>query len=82
MNLKKAITDRGFTLQQIADKLGISNQAVSQAVNGNPSLSRLEEIADAMQITVSQLLADEQETASLVCPHCGGKIHVKFSEGC
>ena len=59
MNIKNVISRQGFTMQQVADKIGITQQAVSQAVNGNPSLSRLKEIADAIGVTVSELLADD-----------------------
>ena len=57
-DIKKKVKELGFTTQQIADKLNISQQAVSQAVNGNPSLSRLMEIAGAMGISVSELVSD------------------------
>lgn len=82
MDIKKVINDRGFTLQQVADALGISQQAVSQAVNGNPSLSRLRQIAEAIGVTVSQLVADDIDTASQSltkkCPHCGKPINIKI----
>lgn len=82
MDIKKVINDRGFTLQQVADKLGISQQAVSQAVNGNPSLSRLKQIAEAIGITVSQLVADDtdtdQQSPQIICPHCGKPINIKI----
>lgn len=57
-DIKKKVKELGFTTQQIADKLNISQQAVSQAINGNPTLSRLEEIAGAIGITVSELVSD------------------------
>ena len=58
-DIKKKIKELGFTTQQIAEKLNISQQAVSQAINGNPSLSRLQEIARVVGIPVSELVADE-----------------------
>jgi len=60
-NIKKKIKELGFTTQQIAEKLKISQQAVSQAINGNPSLSRLEDIASAIGITVSELVSDDPQ---------------------
>jgi transcriptional regulator with XRE-family HTH domain len=58
-NIKNKIKECGFTTQQIAERLGISQQAVSQAINGNPTLSRLEEIAGAIGIPVSELVSDK-----------------------
>jgi transcriptional regulator with XRE-family HTH domain len=65
-------------MQQVADKLGISQQAVSQAVNGNPSLSRLKDIADAIGVTVSELVSDGEphSTHTATCPHCGHEIEI------
>jgi len=83
-DIKKKIKELGFTTQQIAAKLNISQQAVSQAVNGNPSLSRLGEIAAAMGITVSELVADDVTDAngdSVIRYEQGGqkmKISVKI----
>ena len=79
-NIKNKIKECGFTTQQIADRLGISQQAVSQAINGNPSLSRLEEIAGVVGITVSELVSDNP--ASIIepmvrCPYCGHELNIK-----
>ena len=59
MDIKKVIKDHGYNSQKIAKALNISQQAVSQAINGNPSLSRLQEIAGVLGIPVSELVADE-----------------------
>ena len=61
MDIKNKISSRGFTLQQVADALGITQQAVSAAINGNPSLSRLKDIANILGISVSELLSDDDE---------------------
>lgn len=79
-DIKKKIKELGFTTQQIASKLNISQQAVSQAINGNPTLSRLEQIADAMDITVSELVSDDVNCESVIRYEQGGqkmKISVK-----
>lgn len=73
-DIKKKIKELGFTTQQIAAKLNISQQAVSQAVNGNPSLSRLGEIAAAMGITVSELVADDVKDAN-------GESVIRYEQG-
>lgn len=80
MDIKGVINRQGFTMQQVADALGISQQAVSQAVNGNPSLSRLKEIAQAIGVTVSELVADEPAPPNplMKCPHCGHVLTVEL----
>jgi len=82
MDIKKRIRDRGMTIVEVAAKMGISQPALSKLItNGNPSYGKLCEIAEALGITVSELVADD-ETAetSLVCPHCGKAIHVKIEK--
>ena len=79
-DIKKRIRECGFTTQQIAEKLNISQQAVSQAINGNPSLSRLEQIASAIGITVSELVADAPGhiiEPQQKCPYCGHDLNIK-----
>ena len=79
-DIKKRIRESGFTTQQIAEKLNISQQAVSQAINGNPSLSRLEQIAGAIGITVSELVADNPAShiePQQKCPYCGHDLNIK-----
>ena len=79
-NIKNKIKECGFTTQQIAEKLNISQQAVSQAINGNPSLSRLEQIAGAIGITVSELVADAPAShiePQQKCPYCGHDLNIK-----
>lgn len=79
-DIKKKIRECGFTTQQIAEKLNISQQAVSQAINGNPSLSRLEQIASAIGITVSELVADNPAShiePQQKCPYCGHDLNIK-----
>lgn len=80
MDIKGVINRQGFTMQQVADALGISQQAVSQAVNGNPSLSRLREIAQAIGVTVSELVADAPTPPSplMKCPHCGRELTIEL----
>ena len=79
-DIKKKIRECGYTSQQIAEKLNISQQAVSQAINGNPSLSRLEQIASAIGITVSELVADNPAShiePQQKCPYCGHDLNIK-----
>ena len=80
-DIKKRIRECGFTTQQIAEKLNISQQAVSQAINGNPSLSRLEQIASAIGITVSELVADNPAShiePQQKCPYCGHDLKIEL----
>ena len=80
--IKRNIKNHGFTSAVIAEKMGVTAQAFSQIVNGNPTLSKLCEIAEAMGISVSELLSADttadHSTASdgCVCPKCGARLRL------
>ncbi len=76
MNIKQAIKDHGFTMKQVGERMGITQQAVSQMATGKISLDRLKEIAAILGITVSELVADDvpkkegDSPATFECPIC------------
>lgn len=80
MNIQKKIKDYGFTIAEVAEKMknsrggiGISQGSLSTALNANPTISRLQEIADIIGCTLPELVADNEDNnhVSVVCPHCG-----------
>lgn len=77
MDIKKAIKESGFTISKVAERLGIAQPSLTaQLINGTMSLTRAKEIADIIGVSLSELVADEndQQGASLICPHCGKPI--------
>lgn len=88
MNVQKVIKAHGWTLSEVAKRLknqrggvGISQGALSTALNGNPTIDKLQEIADIIGVTLSELVADEAQGLRLVCPHCGKPLHIDLSKG-
>lgn len=60
---------------------GISQASVSQIINGNPTLDKLQEIASILGISVSELVRDdENRSPSITCPKCGAKFELKEIE--
>lgn len=77
MDIKKAIKESGFTISKVAERLGIAQPSLTaQLINGTMSISRAKEIADIIGVSLSELVADEndQQGTSLICPHCGKPI--------
>lgn len=77
MDIKKTIKESGFTISKVAERLGIAQPSLTaQLINGTMSLSRAKEIADIIGVSLSELVADEndQQGTSLICPHCGKPI--------
>lgn len=57
-NLKKIRTMKGITQTEIAKKLDVNKSFVSNIENGktNPTLSTITNLADALGVTVNELL--------------------------
>ena len=86
MDIKKAIKESGYTISKVAERLGIAQPSLTaQLINGTMSISRAKEIADIIGVSLSELVADEndQQGTSLICPHCGKPIEleIKAKEG-
>lgn len=78
--IKKKLKQRKVTLSELAERLNTSQSALTQSLgeNGNPSLKRLVSIADALGITLIELLADVPPSLQeITCPNCGKEIKVK-----
>lgn len=46
---------KGLTMADIAKQIGISRVNLSNSLNGNPTLSRLREVAKVLDVPVSEL---------------------------
>lgn len=78
LRIKEAIKERGTTVQDLAERMGITRVGLSQHINGNPSVEVLERIAFALGCPVTELFEQPKSgTASLSCPHCGKSINIK-----
>ena len=66
---------KGMTMADIAKKVGISRVNLSNSLNGNPTLSRLTEVAKILGVEVSELFkpASTQKVVSGYL-ECDGRI--------
>lgn len=84
-NLREA---RGLTQRQLAERIGVTDKAVSKWESGRglPDISLIENLAEALGVSVAELLTgDVRENANwagnmlrskfYVCPICGNVIH-------
>lgn len=85
MDIKKIAKEKGYTMTQIADELGINRVTLAQSLNGNPTLHRLQEIANLLGCSVGDFFRDEtvgptddSNTLSLTCPHCHKSIRLSI----
>lgn len=60
----------------LAEKLGISQGAMSLSINGNPTVSTLEKIAEALNVPITELF--ESNSVIGTCPHCGKPLKINI----
>lgn len=76
--IKDTIKRYGASVNEIAEKMGISRVTLSTHINGNPSTEILLRIADAIGCPVTELFEQpKKDTLTISCPHCGKSITIK-----
>ena len=55
LRIKELIKEKGTTIQNIADLIGVNRVTLSNSINGNPTLETLEKIANALGVPVAEL---------------------------
>ena len=75
MNVKSVIKEKGFTIEYVADKMGISSVTLHQNLARNPTLKTLQKIASVIGVNVGEFFKDEFQ---LTCPHCGKPIRINI----
>ena len=86
--IKQLREDRGLTQAELADRIGVSSKTVSkwETAKGLPDISLLQPLAQALGISVIELMNGQQITNQnisanmlrgkfYVCPVCGNAIH-------
>lgn len=73
LRVKEICKSKGITMQELAEKMNVTNQALYAAVSGNPTIGKLQEIANALGVEVVDLLGASKEGV-ITCPHCGKEI--------
>lgn len=76
--IKEICRDKGIMLKDLAGMIGITEVGLSKSLNGNPNISRLEEIAAALDVPVTELF-DKPKEGVIHCPNCGKEIKLSTS---
>ncbi len=82
--IKEILKEQGVTINELADKLGISRVTLSTQINGTANIVSYEKIATALNVPMWQLFASPEEIqsksdgASITCPNCGKEFEVEL----
>ena len=56
LRVKEICKEKGLQLKDVAEKMGIARESLTRAINGNPQLTTLMAIADALNVDIHELL--------------------------
>lgn len=66
MDIKSIIKEKGYTIQEVAKKMGVNRVTLTLTLQGNPTYKKLKEIADAINCDIVDFFRDEANSSS---PH-------------
>jgi Predicted transcriptional regulators len=78
LRIKEVAKEKDISINELADKLGISRVTLHSQMNGNPTVETLQKIADVLEVEISELFKKETDASFQKCPHCGGDIKLKI----
>lgn len=76
LRIKEILKEKNITSKYLAERLKMTEVGLSKAIGekGNPSLKRLREIADVLDVPVSDLFVEH--SATITCPNCKTEITI------
>ena len=76
--VRSIMKDRKITQKDLAARMGVSQNQVSQYLAGIPRLDTFLKIAAALGLEAAELLKDEAPTTTTTanCPQCGRKLTI------
>ncbi len=66
LRVKEICKERGITMTELTERLGISLSALTQTINGNPTIGKVKEIAKALDVDYLELLEEKTDIKILV----------------
>ena len=80
--IKDILKEKGMSVNELADILGISRQALSKQIQGKMLVETAQKIAAALGVPIWQLLVSPAEIAgnntTFKCPNCGQELEVEL----
>lgn len=71
--IKEIAKEKGISLKTVASRIGVGLSALSQSIDGNPTAERLQQIADALDVPITDLF-DRPTGGGFICPNCGASL--------
>lgn len=83
--IKEILKRQGITINELADKIGISRVTLSSQINGTANIVSYEKIATALNVPMWQLFASPEEVQdkepedknTIICPKCKTRFRIE-----
>lgn len=76
--IKELCKEKGITIGELSDKVGIARESISRIIGGNnTSTETLQKIADALCVSIVELFAQPQNEP-YKCPKCGANLQISI----
>ncbi|MFG6341395.1 MAG: helix-turn-helix transcriptional regulator [Alistipes sp.] len=66
LRIKELCKEKGLTLQQVAEYMGVNRVSLSNSINGNPTIGTLEKVAAALNVEIVDLFAKRGDFVAFV----------------
>lgn len=71
LRIKDICKEQGIMMKDLAEKINITEVGLSKSLNGNPTIGRLQEIADALNVDFIELFVPKHDGTTGYIEHNG-----------
>ena len=64
--VKKLCRDKNLKMSELAERIGITPESLSRSINGNPQLSTINDIANALEVDIRTLFSNEDDIYGII----------------
>lgn len=64
MRIKEIIKEKGLTVAEVANRMGVVAPALSRVINGNPTVEMLQRISNVLGVHITELFTTDDSTVS------------------
>lgn len=71
LRVKEVCREKGITITELAEKMGMAQGNLSKTLNGNPTVETLYKVSEILGVNTGDLFEKE---VGLTCPKCGTRL--------
>ncbi len=77
LKVKEILKEKGITLTELANRIGMSPPSLSRALNSNTTVEVLQKISDELEVDIADLFKKKHETIHVII---NNKLHTFHSK--